>query len=112
MFHLSVVDHIRLSFATVAAAYQRHADAASRLDRLSWYVKIVLVTLTGLACVLALVALQRGRGFQIAAAVTAGVAFVGVRSLCRPGSRAADLRASLDCGPFLAAHREVSRAAG
>jgi conflict system pore-forming effector with SLATT domain len=77
MFHLSVVDHIRLSFATVAAAYQRHADAASRLDRLSWYTKIVLVSLTGLACVLALIALQRGHGFQIAAASAAGVAFVG-----------------------------------
>ena len=35
MFHLSVVDHIRLSFATSAAAYQRHAEAASRLDDLA-----------------------------------------------------------------------------
>src|SRR5262249_10655213 len=77
MFHLSVVDHIRLSFATAAAAYQRHAEAASRLDRLSWYTKIVLVSLTGLACVLCLIALQRGHGFQVAAALAAAAAFVG-----------------------------------
>ena len=45
MFQLSVVDHIRLSFATVAGAYERHADAAARLARWSWYVKISLVAL-------------------------------------------------------------------
>jgi len=77
MFHLSVVDHIRLSFATAAAAYQRHAEAASRLDRWSWYTKIVLVSLTGLACVLGLIALQRGHGFQVAATIAAAAAFVG-----------------------------------
>lgn len=77
MFHLSVVDHIRLSFATVAAAYQRHTDAASRLDRWSWYTKIGLVALTGIVCVLALIALQRGRGFQIGTVATAAAAFVG-----------------------------------
>ena len=97
MFHLSVVDHIRLSFATVAAAYQRHADAASRLDRLSWCIKIVLVSLTGLACVLALLALQRGHGFQIAAASAAGIAFVGCA-----------IYVALDLEPRIYGHRSTA----
>jgi hypothetical protein len=97
MFHLSAVDHIRLSFATVAAAYQRHADAATRLDRWSWYMKIGLVALAGLACVLALLALQRGRGFQIATTIAAAVAFVGCA-----------VYVALDLEPRIYAHRTTS----
>src|SRR6266513_5488581 len=97
MFHLSVVDHIRLSFATAAAAYQRHAEAASRLDRWSWYTKIVLVGLTGVACVLGLVALQRGRGFQIAATMAAAAAFVG-----------SAVYVALDVEPRIYAHRSTA----
>jgi hypothetical protein len=97
MFHLSVVDHIRLSFATVAAAYQRHADAASRLDRWSWYTKIALVVITGTACVLALIALQRGRGFQIATMTAAAVAFV-----------ACAVYVGLDLEPRIYAHRSTA----
>jgi hypothetical protein len=97
MFHLSVVDHIRLSFATAAAAYQRHAEAASRLDRLSWYTKIVLVCLTGLACVLGLIALQRGHGFQVAATVAAAAAFVG-----------SAVYVALDLEPRIYAHRSTA----
>jgi hypothetical protein len=77
MFQLSVVDHIRLSFATVAGAYERHAEAASGLARWSWYLKLALVSLLAVASVLGLVALQRGRAFQIAATVTTAIAFVG-----------------------------------
>ena len=54
MFQLSVVDHIRLSFATVAGAYERHAEAAARLARWSWYVKVSLVALLALAVYVAL----------------------------------------------------------
>ena len=97
MFHLSVVDHIRLSFATSAAAYQRHAEAASRLDRWSWYTKIVVIALTGLACVLGLVALQRGHGFQIAATTAAAAAFV-----------ASAVYVALDLEPRIYAHRATS----
>jgi hypothetical protein len=97
MFHLSVVDHIRLSFATAAAAYQRHAEAASRLDRWSWYAKIALVGLTGLGCVLGLVALQRGHGFQIAATSAAAAAFV-----------ACSIYVALDLEPRIYAHRSTA----
>lgn len=97
MFHLSVVDHIRLSFATAAAAYQRHAEAASRLDRVSWYTKVVLVSLTGLACVLGLIALQRGHPYQIAAAIAAAAAFVG-----------SGIYVALDLEPRIYAHRSTA----
>ena len=77
MFQLSVVDHIRLSFATIAGAYESHAAASSRLARWSWYGRLSLVALLASAVVLCLLALNRGRGFQIAAAVVTAAAFVG-----------------------------------
>ena len=77
MFQLSVVDHIRLSFATIAGAYESHATAAGRLARWSWYVKLAMVALLAAAVVLCLLALTRGRAFQIAATVLTAAAFVG-----------------------------------
>ena len=77
MFQLSVVDHIRLSFATIAGAYESHAAASSRLAQWSWYARLALVALLGSAVVLCLLALNRGRGFQIAATVLTAAAFVG-----------------------------------
>ena len=111
MFHLSVVDHIRLSFATSAAAYQRHAEAASRLDRLSWYTKVALVSLTGLACVLGLIALQRGHGFQVGATIAAACAFVGSAVYVGAGSRTSHLCAPIHGCPILVADREIPRTA-
>jgi hypothetical protein len=77
MFQLSVVDHIRLSFATIASAYENHASASSRLARWSWYVRLSLLALLAAAVALCLLAIVRGRGFQIAAAVLTAAAFVG-----------------------------------
>ena len=77
MFQLSVVDHIRLSFATVAGAYEKHADAAARLARWSWYVKLSLLALLALASVLGFVALQYGRAFQIGATAATVAGFIG-----------------------------------
>ena len=94
MFQLSLVDHIRLSFASVAGAYESHAAAASRLARLSWYAKLGLVTLLGVACVLCLVALQHGRGFLIAATVATAAGFV-----------AAAAYVGLDLEPRIYGHR-------
>src|SRR5687768_3000038 len=76
MFQLSVVDHIRLSFATIASAYENHAAASSRLARWSWYVRLSLLALLAAAVALGLLAIVRGRGFQIAAAVLTAAAFV------------------------------------
>jgi hypothetical protein len=76
MFQLSVVDHIRLSFATIAGAYESHAAAAGRLARWSWYAKLSLVALLAATVVLCFLALDRGRAFQIAAITLAAAAFV------------------------------------
>ena len=64
MFQLSVVDHIRLSFATIAGAYESHAAAASRLARWSWYAKMALVPLLAAAVVLGLLALAAAADFR------------------------------------------------
>jgi hypothetical protein len=94
MFQLSVVDHIRLSFATIAGAYESHAAAASRLARWSWYVRLALVTLLAAAVVVGLLALGRGRGFQIAATALTAAAFVGCT-----------LYVALDLEPRIYGHR-------
>ena len=76
MFQLSIVDHIRLTFASVVSAYEGHAEAAARLARWGWYARIVLMTLLGLACVTELIALKGGRPYVIAATATSALAFV------------------------------------
>jgi hypothetical protein len=75
MFHLSLVDHIRLSFGHVVYAYQAHAHAAERLARRAWQAKVAtlaLILLTAGACLLAV---DGGRPFRIGAAVLAAAAF-------------------------------------
>jgi conflict system pore-forming effector with SLATT domain len=76
MFHLSMVDHIRLSFASVVNAYEGHAEAAVRLARWGWYSRIALLTLLGFACVAELMALQGGRPFLMASTSVSALAFV------------------------------------
>lgn len=97
MFQLSLVDHIRLSFASVAGAYESHAAAASRLGRWSWYARLALVALLGLACVLGFVALQHGRAFQIAATVATATGFV-----------ACAVYVALDLEPRVYGHRSTA----
>jgi hypothetical protein len=94
MFQLSVIDHIRLSFASAAAAYEGHAEAASRLARWGWYSRIGLLTLLGLACAADLLALQWGRPYLIAGAVLSALAFAGCA-----------LWVGLDLEPRIHAHR-------
>ena len=94
MFQLSVVDHIRLSFASVASAYEGHAEAAARLARWGWHSRIAVLSLLGLACVAELMALQGGRPYLIAAIVGSTLAF---------GACAAWV--GLDLEPRIHAHR-------
>ncbi len=75
MFQLSLVDHIRLSFGTVVGAYQGHTGAAVRLARWDWYGQIATVSLVGAATGASLLAIRYGAAFQLAAAVTAALAF-------------------------------------
>jgi hypothetical protein len=76
MFHLSLVDHIRLSFAGIVNAYEGHAAAAARLGRWAWYSKIAMLSLIGIAAVAAVIGDQRGGAFETVAAAAAAVAFV------------------------------------
>jgi hypothetical protein len=94
MFQLSLVDHIRLSFGTVAASYRAHSKAASSLAARASWARIVPVVLMGLATGACLLALTGRRPFQIAAAALAALAFFGQA-----------IAASLDLEPRAYAHR-------
>ena len=94
MFQLSVIDHIRLSFASVANAYDGHAEAAARLARWGWHSRIALLSLLGIAAVSELVALQGGRPYLIVAAGASILAFA-----------ACEAWVGLDVEPRIYAHR-------
>lgn len=78
MFQLSLVDHIRLSFGSVATSYRAHARAAERLAARARQSRVVLVILLGLATGSSLVALTGARPFQIAAAALSAIALVSL----------------------------------
>jgi hypothetical protein len=73
MFHITLIDHVRLSFGSALAAYEGHADAAARLTRVSSYARIALVSLAGAAAILSAVAIGNGYVWQIAAVCAAAV---------------------------------------
>jgi hypothetical protein len=75
MFSLTVVDHVRLDSDHIAQNYTIHARAAERTVRLVFACRVVIVVLLSVATGAAVGALLfSGRNFQIAAAITAGVA--------------------------------------
>jgi hypothetical protein len=76
MFQLSLVDHIRLSFGSVATSYRAHSRAAERLAARGRQTRVLLITLFGLATASAVLTLTGDRRLQIAAAALAGVAFL------------------------------------
>lgn len=76
MFQLSLVDHIRLSFAHVVCSQAAHARMAEQLSVRAWWTKLVTMVVLGLATAACLLALETGRGVQIAGAVLAACAFV------------------------------------
>jgi hypothetical protein len=75
MFQISLVDHVRLSFATVLAAYEGHADAAARLARWNSYAKLILLSLSGIAAATGTIALQGSHNWQRATAVLTALLF-------------------------------------
>jgi hypothetical protein len=75
MFQITVVDHVRLSFASILAAYEGHADAAAKLARWSSYAKRILIALSGITATVAAIAVQRGFAWQVATAILAAVLF-------------------------------------
>jgi hypothetical protein len=76
MFQLSLVDHIRLSFGSVATSYRAHARAAERLTSRAWQSRVLLVIILALATGASLIALTGLRPFQIAAAALAALALL------------------------------------
>jgi hypothetical protein len=74
LFQLTLVEHVHLSLNSVAAAFDDHATAAVRLARHWWYARALTLAVAAAAAVLAGIALQQGRGFQIAATVAATAA--------------------------------------
>lgn len=94
MFQLSVVEHVRLSFASVAAAYEGHAEAAARLARWAWHSRVAMLSLLGIAWVAQLMALQGGRPYTIAAITASACAF-----------GACAIWVGLDLEPRIHAHR-------
>jgi hypothetical protein len=81
LFQLSLVDHIRLSFGSVATSYRAHARAAERLAARARQSRIVLSILLGLATGASLLALTGVRPLQIAAAALTTAALVGLATV-------------------------------
>ena len=75
MFQLSLVDHSRLSFGSVVSAFEGHTEAAARLARWSWYAKVAILTLLGLAAAASSAAAVRGGFYTITAAALSAVGF-------------------------------------
>jgi hypothetical protein len=75
MFQLSMVDHIRLSFGGILSAYEGHSDAAARMARWSWYAKLAILSLLGLAAAASIASAVRGGVYTMAAAVLSTLAF-------------------------------------
>ena len=81
MFQLSLVDHIRLSFGSVVSAFEGHTEAAARLARWSWYAKVALLTLLGLAAAASSAAAVRGGFYTITAAALSAVGFAATAAV-------------------------------
>jgi hypothetical protein len=75
MFQLSLVDHIRLSFGSVVSAYEGHAEAAARLARWTWYVKLAILAVLGAAAGTSVASAVRGGPYTLAAAALSAIAF-------------------------------------
>ena len=76
MFSLSVVEHLRLNFGLVVQNYTVHARAGERLAAAALKAKMVILALFALATgSIVLSVFRPERGYQIAAAVIACVAF-------------------------------------
>jgi hypothetical protein len=75
MFQITLVDHVRLSFGSALAAYEGHAEAAARLTRQNSYAKIALLALSGLAAVMAAIAVDSGYGWQLTSAIFTALVF-------------------------------------
>jgi hypothetical protein len=77
MFQLSLVDHIRLSFGSVATSYRAHSRTAERLTARARQSRLFVVVLLAFATGASLIALTGSRPFRIATVSLAVSALVG-----------------------------------
>jgi hypothetical protein len=75
MFQLTLIDHIRLSFAGVLSAYDGHAEAAARLARWAWYSKIAMLCVLAVSAAATLIAQLAGGPFRVVGSTSASLAF-------------------------------------
>ena len=111
MFQLTLIDHIRLSFAGVLSAHDGHADAAARLARWAWYSKVAMLVILALSAAATLVAQFVGGSFRVVGIDERGARVRDLGDLRRGRSRTTSVRASCHRREALAALREISRAA-
>jgi conflict system pore-forming effector with SLATT domain len=86
MFRLNVIDHVRLNLACAVRNYTVHAEAAERLAGLTSRTRLTVLVLSGAATAAAVTNLiVPGRPAQMAAAVSAALAFGGYASYLAVG---------------------------
>jgi hypothetical protein len=115
MFQLSLVDHIRLSFGSIVSAYEGHTEAAASLARWSWYAKLAILALLGLAAAASITTAVRGGVYTTIAAAAlsalafaAGAAFAALDPETRVyGHRATAARLWLVCEKYRALLTEI-----
>jgi len=75
MFHVDVVEQVRLSYATLEDACVAHADAAMRLSRLTSWFRMLTMAAIAVAAGTALLAIGGPRAWGVATAAAATIAF-------------------------------------
>lgn len=76
MFQVPLLDHVRLSFASVLASYEAHAEAAAKMARWSSYSKLGLLAVSGVTTIVATIATQGGFVWQVTTALLASAVFI------------------------------------
>jgi hypothetical protein len=75
MFQLDIVEYVRLSYESLEAACEAHAEAAARLSRLTAWWRAVTLAAVGIAAVLTATVAGPRPGWRLAAAIVSAVAF-------------------------------------
>ena len=114
MFHLDIVEYVRLSYESLEDACDAHAEAAAKLSRLTTIFRTATLTATGIAAVLATLVAGIRPDWRMASAIAATAAFAAcaayVGSNQQPriqGHRACSARLWLVCEKYRALLAEM-----
>ena len=75
MFQVDIVEYVRLSYESLEAACEAHAEAAARLTRLTTWWRAATLAAAGTAAVLTAVSAGLRPGWALAAALVSSAAF-------------------------------------